>query len=69
MEDAPRIDPEELKRRLDSGDDLLVLDVRRGSWHRSDVKIPGAVRMELEEALARNGNGIPEGGEVVTYCT
>ena len=68
MEDAPRISVEELKRRLDEGEELVVLDMRRGSWHRSDVKVRGAVRMELEEALRADGELSPD-VPIVTYCT
>ncbi len=68
MEATPRVTAEELKRRLDEGEDVMVLDVRRGSWRRSDVKLRGAVRMELEEILRPEGR-IPRDVRVVTYCT
>ncbi len=68
MEATPRIPAEELKRRLDEGEDILVLDVRRGSWRRSDVKLRGAVRMELEEILRPDGR-VPREVRMVTYCT
>ncbi len=68
MEATPRVTAEELKRRLDEGEDVMVLDVRRGSWRRSDVKLRGAVRMELEEILRPEGR-VPREVRVVTYCT
>lgn len=68
MEATPRVTAEELKRRLDDGEDVMVLDVRRGSWRRSDVKLRGAVRMELEEILRPEGR-VPRDVRVVTYCT
>ena len=68
MEGTPRVTAEELKRRLDEGKDILVLDVRRGSWRRSDVKLRGAVRMELEEILRPEGR-VPREVRIVTYCT
>ena len=68
MEGTPRVTAEELKRRLDEGEDILVLDVRRGSWRRSDVKLRGAVRMELEEILRPEGR-VPREVRIVTYCT
>ncbi len=68
MEATPRVTAEELKRRLDEGEDVTVLDVRRGSWRRSDVKLRGAVRMELEEILRPEGR-VPRDVRVVTYCT
>ncbi len=68
MEATPRVTAEELKRCLDDGEDVTILDVRRGSWHRSDVKLRGAVRMELEEILRPEGR-VPREVRVVTYCT
>ncbi len=62
---APRITADELKRRLDEGEDLVVADVRRGSWHRSDVKMKGAIRTSFDELV----EGLPPGAKVVTYCT
>ncbi len=69
LAEAPRIDPDELRRRLDAGDDLVILDVRRGSWDESDVKMAGAVRVELDDVLDRPEETVPEGKDVVTYCT
>lgn len=68
MEEAPRIDVEELKRGIDAGEHVAILDVRRGSWERSDVKIRGAVRLELRHALVSD-LPFPPGTSVVTYCT
>ena len=68
MDDAPRISVEELKRRLDEGDDVVILDVRKGSWYRSDVKIPGAVRIDLDELAQPDRKLAPE-TPTVTYCT
>ena len=68
MDEAPRTTAEDLKRRIDEGEELVVLDVRKGSWHRSDVKIPGALRLELEEVLRPQGRISPE-APVVAYCT
>ncbi len=42
-----RIDPEEVKRRLDSGESMTVLDVRAPkAWESSDVKFRGAIRVD-----------------------
>ena len=62
---APRITADELKRRLDEGEDIVIADVRRGSWHRSDVKMKGAIRASFDELVER----LPPGAKVVTYCT
>ena len=68
MEEAPRIGVDELKQRMEAGEDLFILDMRRGSWWRSDVKIKGAVRMEREEVLEPDGK-LPHESLIVTYCT
>ena len=64
---APRISPEEAKRRLDAGEPIVFVDMRRGSWRRSDVKIAGAVRIpfdDVEEHLA----DLPREATLVAYC-
>ena len=44
-----RVRPEDVKRRLDSGEPALVLDVRgRKAWESSDLKIRNAVRADPE---------------------
>ena len=68
MDEAPRIAPAELKRRLDAGEDVAVLDVRRGSWDRSDIKIPRAQRIEVDELLDARAKLARETA-IVTYCT
>ena len=68
MEEAPRIGVDELKQRMEAGEELFILDMRRGSWWRSDVKIKGAVRMEREEVLDPDGK-LPHESLIVTYCT
>ena len=69
MADAPRITVEELKRRMDAGEDFTVIDVRNPqAWANSDVMLPEAIRLpqdKLEENLSR----IPKNKPVVAYCT
>ena len=66
--DAPRMTPEDLRDRMERGDDIVAVDVRRGSYERSDVKAKDAVRID-PNALADDFERIPRGSEVVTYCT
>ncbi len=68
MQPTPRVTAEELKRRMDEGEELVILDVRRGSWHRSDVKMKGALRLDLQEVLEPDGK-LSREIPVVTYCT
>ena len=69
MADAPRITVQELKRRMDGGEDFTVIDVRNPrAWAETDTVIPRAVRIpldELEQSLSR----IPKNRPVVAYCT
>ncbi len=64
-----RISPEELKRRLDGGEEIVVVDLR----HRLDFEVepevvPGAVHLTAEELEARHAE-IPRDREIVLYCT
>lgn len=69
MSDAPRITVQELKRRMDAGEDFTVIDVRSPTaWAQTDTVIPGAIRIpadKLEENLPR----IPKNRPAVAYCT
>ena len=69
MADAPRITVEELKRRMEAGEDFTVIDVRNPqAWAESDVQIPEAIQVPLDK-LDENLPRIPKGKPVVTYCT
>lgn len=69
MADAPRITVQELKRRMDAGEDFTVIDVRNPTaWAETDTMIPDALRVpsdKIEESLTR----IPQNRPVVAYCT
>ena len=69
MADAPRITVEELKRRMDAGEDFTVIDTRNPkAWAENDTVIPEAIRVPLDE-LEQNLPRIPRGRPVVAYCT
>ncbi len=64
-----RISPEELKSRLDRGDDLMVVDVRdRLDFDAEPAIIPGALHLSIDELEARHRE-IPREREIVLYCT
>jgi rhodanese-related sulfurtransferase len=67
MADAPRITVEELKRRMDAGEDFTVIDVRN-AWAESDNMLPEAMRVPLDR-LEENLPRIPKTRPVVAYCT
>jgi membrane protein DedA with SNARE-associated domain len=64
-----RITPEELKARLDDGDDTMIVDVRdRIDFDAEPHVIPGALHLTTEE-LAKRHREIPRGRDIVLYCT
>lgn len=67
--DVPRITVDELRGRLDKGENIVIVDVRsRNSYNASKVKIKGSVRIALDEINDRAVE-LPMGKELVTYCT
>lgn len=64
-----RITPEELKRRLDAGDDVVIVDLRHSlDFEAEPQTIPGAYHLEASELEERQGE-IPADREVVLYCS
>ena len=68
MANAPRITTDKLNTRMQAGEGVVPVDVRRGSYDESDVKIKGAIRMD-PDAYKEEYRRIPAGSRVVTYCT
>jgi len=63
-----RITPEELKSKLDAGEDLMILDVRHSVEFKADPQtIPGALFWPLED-LEKGQPPIPPEREVILYC-
>lgn len=64
-----RITPAELKRKLETGEALMVMDLRHALDVEADpVVIPGALHLSPEE-LERRAREIPRDREVILYCT
>ena len=64
-----RITPEELKERLDRGEEIVIVDLR----HALDVDsephhIPGAIHLSPDDLDARHME-IPRDRDIVLYCT
>ena len=69
MASVPRITVNELKRRMDAGEDFTLIDLRNPqAWQESDTMLPGAIRVPLDE-WEDNLSRISKGRPVVTYCT
>ena len=63
-----RITPEELKEKLDGGEEVVILDVRHFMEFQADPRtLPGAFYIPLEQ-LNENHQRIPRDREVVVYC-
>ncbi len=66
---ADRINPEELRAKMDAGEPVVVVDLRHALDSLPDPRtIPGALRMRPEELQARSGE-IPRDAEIILYCT
>ena len=64
-----RITVEELKEKLDAGEQITIVDLRHSlDFEEQPEVIPGALHMEAKELEEKNDR-LPPGGEVVLYCT
>ena len=64
-----RISPEEVKQRLDTGEGLLILDLRDALEFEIEPRtIPGAFHLPIEE-LEEQHHKIPRDREIVLFCT
>jgi len=69
MPEAPRMTIDELKRRMDTGEQFTIIDTRNPqAWAESEVMMPGAIRMPIDE-LANHLPQIPKSKPIVAYCT
>jgi rhodanese-related sulfurtransferase len=69
MTDSLRITVDDLRKRMEKGEDFVVIDTRNPQeWANSDLKIPEAIRVSadsIDQALSR----IPKDKPIVAYCT
>jgi rhodanese-related sulfurtransferase len=67
--EAQRIEAEEAKRRMDSGESVTFLDSRADdAWRAASARIPGSIRVppdRVDESL----DSVPRRGLIVPYCT
>jgi membrane protein DedA with SNARE-associated domain len=64
-----RITPQELKQKLDEGENVVIVDLRHSLDFEADPEtIPGAFRIDAQE-LAEKNERLPRDREVVLYCT
>lgn len=69
MADDLRISADELRRRMEAGEEFTIIDVRNPrAWAEATDMAAGAIRVapnDAEEAIGR----IPRNKLIVTYCT
>ena len=64
-----RISVDELKEKIDAGEQLAIVDLRHSIDFEADPEtIPGAFRLDARE-LSEKGEQLPQNREVILYCT
>jgi membrane protein DedA with SNARE-associated domain len=64
-----RITADELKKKIDEGEELVIVDLRHSLDFEADPEtIPGAFRMDAKELEEKNDR-LPRDREVILYCT
>ncbi|MGH7863942.1 MAG: rhodanese-like domain-containing protein [Candidatus Binataceae bacterium] len=66
MPQIGEIEPAELKRRIDRGDDILILDVREAE-EIAHARFPGAVHLPMGELPSRISQ-LDSDREIVVVC-
>ncbi len=67
LPEIPRISVEEVKAKLDTGSNMVIVDTRsRGEYERA--RIAGAISIPLGES-ARRYRELQRYDEIITYCT
>lgn len=62
--------PAEVRRRLEQGENVTVLDARGRAAHaRSTERIEGDVRVRGSRGLPEVLDLLPRGGWILAYCT
>ncbi len=66
--DAERIEIDEVKARIDRGENVLFIDCRdETAWERSTTKISGAVRI-TDDQIEKHLGDMPRDRAIVVYC-
>jgi len=64
-----RITADELKKKIDAGEELVIVDLRHAMDFEAEPEIiPGAFRMDAKE-LEEQTDRLPRDREVILYCT
>jgi rhodanese-related sulfurtransferase len=69
MMEPTRVTVDEVKERMDRGEQFVFVDTRNPkAWGEADTKLPGAIRVPADEAEQHLAE-IPHDRTVITYCT
>ena len=69
MADSLRIAVGDLRKRMEAGEDFVLIDTRNPqAWSQSDVKLLEAIRVPLD-SLEGSLSKIPKDRPIVAYCT
>lgn len=64
-----RIRPDELKQKLDAGEDVLIVDLRSSlDFEAEPETIPGSLRIDRDD-LVHQHQKIPRDREIILFCT
>lgn len=64
-----RITPDELKRKIEAGEEVVVVDLRHSlDFEAAPQTIPGAIRMAPEQ-VEQDHTQIPRDRDIVLFCT
>jgi len=67
--EVTRVTVDELKERMDRGEQFTFVDTRNPkAWGEADKKLPGAIRVPADE-VENHLDEIPKDRTVITYCT
>ena len=67
--ETTRITVDEVKQRMDRGEQFAFVDSRNPqAWAESDKKLPNAIRVPANE-LEQHLDEIPKDRTLITYCT
>ena len=67
--EATRVTVDEVKERMDRGEQFAFLDVRNpNAWGEAETKLPDAIRVPADE-VAQHLKQIPRDRTIITYCT
>jgi rhodanese-related sulfurtransferase len=69
MPDNLRITVDELRKRMEDGEDFTIIDTRNPqAWSQSDERLLDAIRVP-SDTLDENRSQIPKNKPIVAYCT